>query len=125
MMKLIAWDKIKNQIESAQDVEVLVKMENKLKAMQVWARQEKASLETQNSIAEYKLRCARKIGEFSKELPTHERIRTDLTAHHRGEQLTTKTSILKDAGVEHSERYEAIASLPADVFEEHIQEIQT
>lgn len=68
----------------------------------------------------------------------NERARTDLSATQYGEQITTKknegkinqytrnavphhgegqskTSILKDAGITHPERYEAIASLPDEV----------
>ena len=42
----------------------------------------------------------RRIGEFSRELETHERIRTDLTANHDGEQIQTKTQALKDVGID-------------------------
>ncbi len=42
----------------------------------------------------------RRIGEFSRELETHERIRTDLTANHDGEQIQTKTQVLKDVGID-------------------------
>ena len=76
----------------------------------------------QYDIAEIKLRAERRIGEFSRELPKNERARTDLSAPHDGEQ--TKTSILQEAGITHPERYEAIASLPDEVFERHIQEVK-
>lgn len=58
----------------------------------------------------------RRIGEFSRELETHERIRTDLTANHDGEQIQTKTQVLKDVGIDiaHASRYEAIASIPKE-----------
>ena len=80
------------------------------------------SWQVQYDIAEIKLRAERRIGEFSRELPKNERARTDLSAPHDGEQ--TKTSILQEAGITHPERYEAIASLPDEVFERHIQEVK-
>lgn len=74
-------------------------------------------------IAEIKLRAERRIGEFSKELPKAQTIGLkNVSLSHDGE--TTKTSILKEAGITHCERYEAIASLPDEVFEKHIQEVK-
>lgn len=57
-----------------------------------------------------KLRAERWIGEFSRELPKTQGNRSDLTSPHDGEKF--KTEILKEAGISHPERYEAIASLP-------------
>ena len=77
-----------------------------------------------NAVVEIKLRAGRRIGEFSRDLPKNERARTDLSAPHDGEQIITKTNILQEAGISHPERYEAIASLPDEVFEQHIQEVK-
>ncbi len=70
---------------------------------------------TQKNIAEIKLRAERRIGEFSRELPKAQGSRSDLTASRDGEK--SKVSILSEAGITHPERYEAIASLPDEVFE--------
>ena len=63
------------------------------------------------------LRAERRIGEFSRDLPKNYG-RYQQTSHD-GE--SDKTSILKEAGITHCERYEAIASLPDEVLERHIQ----
>ncbi len=63
----------------------------------------------------------RRIGEFSWELPrTDNNTRFGSRTPHDGEPDTTKTSILKSVGITHSERYEAIASLPDKVFEKEL-----
>ena len=41
---------------------------------------------------------------------------------HDGEPF--KTDILKEAGIKHHERYEAIASLPEEEFEKHIEKVK-
>ena len=66
-------------------------------------------------IAEIKLRAERRIGEFSRELPKAKN-QYEKCFPHDGE---SKTSILEEAGISHPERYEAIASLPDEVFEQH------
>ena len=42
-------------------------MSDKMEAMRVWAKQSKQSLETQNKIAEYRLRIERKKGSWLKD----------------------------------------------------------
>src|SRR3990167_6876649 len=72
-----------------------------------------------DDIAEIKLRAKRRIGEFSRELLKNEgnvNQYTKSAVPHDGEGQS-KTSILAEAGIMHPERYEAIASLPDDVFE--------
>lgn len=64
---------------------------------------------------EIKLRAERRIGEFSMELPKSKGGRPEKNSSHDGECF--KTNILSDAGITHCERYEAIASLPDELFE--------
>ncbi|WP_295100684.1 hypothetical protein [uncultured Candidatus Kuenenia sp.] len=63
-----------------------------------------------NDIAEIKLRAERRIGEFSKELPKNEyhegsNQHKKVVASHDVEPPKTKTSILKEAGITHLERF--------------------
>lgn len=69
------------------------------------------------------LRAERRIGEFSRELPkaTAGKPFHKSYSPHDGENKESKVSILKEAGITHCERYEAIASLPDEVFERYIQ----
>jgi len=71
-------------------------------------------------VAEIKLRCERRIGEFSKELPIYDKYKK--TAPHDGKPF--KTDVLKEAGIIHHERYEAIANLPEEEFEREIETIK-
>ena len=66
----------------------------------------------QNGIAEIKIRCERRIGEFSRELPTMQLSGLKhVSSSHRGK--TTKTQVLSDAGIaiNHANHYEYIAEL--------------
>lgn len=116
------WEKAKQAIEACKTIDEVKQIRDQAEALRAYAKQAKESLEIQNKVAEIKLRAERKIGEFSKELPTNKGARTDLTSPHDGEKL--KMDILKNAGITHPERYEAIASLPDNMFEEHIQKIK-
>lgn len=114
------WEKAKNAIAACTSLDEVKQIRDKAEALRAYAKQAKESLEVQNNIAEIKVRCERKIGEFSKALPTQERKRTDLSASHDGNQ--TKSEVLKDVGIEHYERYEDIADLSEDEFEGFIKE---
>ena len=63
-LALVQWDSLRLQIESASDIVQFKDMSNKLEALRVLARQSKESLETQNTIAEYRLRVERRKGEW-------------------------------------------------------------
>lgn len=116
------WERAKLAIRECKDIDEAKDIRDKAQALKVYAQQARESLEVQNNIAEIKIRAERRIGEFSRELETHERIRTDLTANHDGEQIQTKTQVLKDVGIDiaHASRYEAIASIPEEKFESEI-----
>lgn len=114
------WEKAKQAIANCVDVDEVKQIRDKASALKAYVKQANESLEVQNNVADIKIRCERKIGEFSKELPTQKGTRTDLTSTHNGNKL----NILKEAGIKHHERYEAIASLPDDVFEKHIAEVK-
>jgi N6-adenosine-specific RNA methylase IME4 len=117
-MQLEKWNKAKQAIAECKTIDEAKQIRDKAEALRAYARQAKESLQVQNDIAEIKLRAERRIGEFSKELPVigHRHY----TPHDGG----CKTSILREAGLTHPERYEAIASLPDAVFEAHIANVK-
>jgi hypothetical protein len=84
--------------------------------LRAYVKQAGESLDMQNSCAEIKIRAERRIGEFSKKLPKQERKRTDLTDVQDDEQFKLRT--LENAGIKNYQRYEAIADIPEDKFEE-------
>lgn len=114
------WEQAKRAVAECTNVDELKKIRDKAQALMAYAKQARESLQVQNNIAEIKIRCERRIGEFSKELPRTEK-KLGL-ASHRGE--LKKTDILKAAGIKHHERYESIANLPEAEFEEHIKEVK-
>ena len=118
---LTNWDKAKQAITECKTIDELKIIRDKAEALRAYTKQAQESLEVQNNVAEIKIRCERKIGEFSKELPVQSAFNADKTTHH--DRKSFKTSILKDAGVQHYERYEAIANLPEKEFENHIKQV--
>lgn len=109
------WEKAKQAIAECKTLDEVKKIRDKAEALRAYAKQAKESLEVQNNVAEIKIRCERKIGEFSKELP----VKANQWSSQDG-----KGNILKDAGIKHFERYESIANLPEKEFEKHIQEVK-
>ena len=113
------WERAKLAIRECANIDEAKDIRDKAQALKVYAQQAKESLEVQNNIAEIKIRAERRIGEFSKELETHEHRFGQ--ANHSGEP-TTKTEVLKEAGISppHASRYEIIANIPEEKFEEVI-----
>ena len=109
------WEKAKLAIMECKTIDELKVIRDKAEALRAYAKQAKESLEVQNNVAEIKIRCERRIGEFSKDLPKINK----WSNSHDG-----KLTILKDAGIDHYLRYEAIANLPEDVFQRHISEVK-
>ena len=63
-MEIIKWDRLRDEISNATDIIHLSKLKVGIEAMEKWAKQSNQSLETQNQIAEYRLRLDRKRGEW-------------------------------------------------------------
>lgn len=62
-MALIKWDEISRAIAAAQDRKDLNRLRGKVEAIRILAKQSRQSLQTQNKIAEFRLRIDRKHGE--------------------------------------------------------------
>lgn len=117
MVDLVNFDRIRAEIDAAKDINVLVKMSDKLEAMRVWAKQSKQSLEVQNSVAEYRLRVERKIGGWlDKNIRKPEEGRPP-------EVSTDSTLLLKDVGLSRdaSSKAQLINKLSDEQFEELIE----
>jgi len=121
LITLGKWDQAKKAIAACVNVDELKHIRDQAQALMAYAKQARESLEVQNNVAEIKIRCERRIGEFSQQLPKEKS--NQYAASHHGEKQT-KTSILKSAGIKHHERYESIANLPEKEFEAHIQEVK-
>ncbi|NHZ84873.1 MAG: hypothetical protein GWP19_03220 [Planctomycetia bacterium] len=121
-MKLIKWDEIIYQIATSTDIKELSVLRNQLTAYKELAKQSKQSLETQNKIAEYRLRVDRKLGEWSSGLESTPGNRTDLTYGNVATGSKPKKEYFKEINISEREmcRKESIASIPEEIFEDHI-----
>ena len=117
------WEKAKQAIALCKNIDEVKDIRDKASALKIYVRQAKESLEVQNNVCEIKLRAERRIGEFSRELPKEQGGITRFGSTHDGENQT-KLYILKDAGINHHERYEIIANISEEIFEKHIQEVK-
>lgn len=118
------WEKAKNAIAVCKTIDEVKDLRDQAEVLRAYAKQANESLEMQNNIAEIKLRAERRIGEFSSEMPTVRKNQHSAIPHDEERQEKGKMDILRDAGIKNHDRYEAIASLPDDVFEEHLAEVK-
>jgi site-specific DNA-methyltransferase (adenine-specific) len=119
---LTHYDAMRQAIVQAYSIDEVKEIRDKAEAMRHYAKQAGESLENQNMIAAIKVRAQRRMGEIAQEFAAAPGARTDLTLIHDGSRLPTKQEVLTKAGISRTEnvRNEAIASLPEEVFEEHI-----
>lgn len=100
------------EVETAADAKALY---DKIEALSQYAKRYRLDHEKQNEIAEAKLRTARKGGTI---LAT--------TVEHRGGRLAAATEAKLPDGFsqQQSHRWQAIAAIPDDEFEEHIAAVK-
>ena len=124
MNELITLDNLsraKELIEIA-NVSQLKEIIARSEALKIYAAQAKKGLEIQNQVAEIKLRAEKRIGEMLKETPKHEGGRPS----ENRLQDVTGFQTLKDLGIEkiQSHRWQTIASLPDDQFEQYVSDVK-
>lgn len=92
-------------------------------AARVYAQAAKLGLENQNEAAEVKIRAERKAGEMLAQMPKAEGGRPTETSN----TVLHVSPTLADLGIERmqSSRWQMVASLPEEIFEDHIQEAKT
>lgn len=115
-LNIIKWDKIRKEIETSKDIDVLLGLKDKLRAYQVLAEQSRQSVEVQAKIAIYKARADRKCGEWLAE---------NVKQGQRGD-LSQDVISLKNIKVSlnESSRLQKIASIPDNKFEDILQEAE-
>lgn len=118
------WEAAKVAIAKCARLDEVKDIRDRMEALKAYAKQAREGLEVQNNIAEVKIRAERRIGELSRELPTHEHRFNQ--AGHDDPPVTTKTEALKDIGIARriANRYEAIADIPENRFEETIKAVK-
>ena len=121
------WDKARQAIVEAKTVDEVKDIRDKAEAMRMYAKQAGESLAVQNDIAEIKLRAERRVGELLKDMPKN----TGAKGNPGGRGATvvrshdeTAQPKLSDIGISKSQssRFQQVADLPEDEFEQHIQQ---
>ncbi len=115
--ELVKWENAKNAISECKNIDEITKIIDKSKIMQAYVKQAKESLQVQNDVAEIKLRAERKAGELLKIM--------NIPKHNEKNELQEVTR-LSDLGVEKHEsyRWQQIANIPEDKFDNRILEIK-
>ena len=92
-------------------------------AARVYARQARLGLEAQNDAAEIRLRAERKLGELLAALPKQD---GGDAARARSQAATEVPPRLGDLGISKSQssRWQAIAAVPARVFDRHLADVR-
>jgi hypothetical protein len=105
---LMHFNKARQEIALAKGIDEVKDIRDKAEVLRAYARQAGYSLEMQNQCAEIKIRAERKAGEL---------IPDQITIGTKAHDVT-----LSDLGIEHNQsvRWQSIASIPEDKFEERI-----
>lgn len=128
MDTLTRYDRMRTAIVEAHSIDDVKEIRDKAEALRQYARQAGESLENQNMIAEIKLRAERRAGELIREMP-----KATGGQPYQAQKSTPDTMsvvepvpTLADLGISHkdSSRFQAIASVPAEVFEAEIIEVK-
>jgi len=116
--QLIEWQRIKAEIAQCSDIIIMSKMDYSLEAVQKWTKQSHQSLETQNEIAEYRLRLNRKQGEW---------IETNIPKEGTrclGDKIKSPEFTLSDVGINKTDspKFRLFARLSENKFDSYINE---
>lgn len=116
----------RNMLAQAKTLDDILNIRDFAEAARVYAQAAKLGLENQNEAAEVKIRAERKAGEMLARMPKNEGERGQFTGSNIMLHPEEVPPTLADLGIERmqSSRWQTIASLPEDLFEEHIQEVK-
>jgi len=108
------FDTAKRALAQARNIDEVKDIRNRAEALREYARQQRDSLEMQNYCAEIKLRAERKAGEMLSE-------QTKWGGDRKSESRLQEET-LNDLGINkiQSHRWQAIATIPEDDFEQYI-----
>lgn len=126
---LAHFDTARMALERARTIDEVKDIRDKAEALHRYIKQACESLEMQNACAEIKLRAERRAGELLREMEKHPG--TVLAGRDPGgdfrkshDETADKTPTLSDIGISKSQssRWQAIADIPEETFEEHLAE---
>lgn len=122
---LVKWDNARQAISEAKNIDEVKNIIDKAEALRVYARQIGESLGVQNDVAEIKLRAQRRAGEMLKEMELKKNAgRPTNNSSQAARDFDGKSEKLSDIGISWSDssRWQNIASLPEEKFEEIVTE---
>lgn len=107
----------------AKSLDDILKINTLAETARAYAKTANLGIETQNIGAEIALRSKRKAGEILVQLEREQGKRNDITSPNDGES-SEYAKVLKDTGTtdQNASRWQQIASLPAETFEQYIAE---
>lgn len=119
---LTHFDRARHELELASTIDEVKKIRDQAEALRQYARQQKLSLEMQNRCAEIKIRAERRAGDILSDMDKHPPGPPSGDRSHDG----TDPPRLVDLGISknQSSRWQSIASIPEDEFEERVEEIK-
>jgi SAM-dependent methyltransferase len=119
---LVHFDRARQELELAASIDEVKKIRDQAEALRQYARQQKLSLEMQNKCAEIKIRAERRAGDILSDMDKHPPGPPSGDRSHDG----TNPPRLVDLGISknQSSRWQSIASIPEDEFEERVEEIK-
>lgn len=124
MSALIKFDEAYQALMVAKSIDEVKEVRDRAEVMRLYYRQQGKSSEMQNACAEIKLRAERRLGELLKEMPKNGGGRPEKTGNTMLPVLEEDTPTLAQMGITkmESSRFQAIADVPKEVFEERIAE---
>lgn len=114
-------------LAEAKNLDDVLHIRDIAEAARVYAQAAKLGLENQNEAAEVKIRAERKAGEMLAQMPKNEGAKgTGSNQYEVRSQPVTAPPTLEELGIEkmQSHRWQTMASLPAEAFEDHIHDIK-
>jgi len=123
---LVHFDKARQELELAASLDEVRDIRNKAEALRIYLKQAGESLAMQNRCAEIKIRAERKAGEILQETG-RKRGETDKAIRSRDDSIYEELPpTLHEMGVTptQSHRWQLIASIPEEKFEQHVETIK-
>lgn len=118
--ELVCWEETIQWLSRVADVQQAQNFRDRMEETAHLLRRRGYGLEAINKAAELKLRAERRLGELLREMPKHKGGRPSENRSHDARGLA-------DIGINwtQSSRWQQVASVPEEIFEQHIAEVKT
>lgn len=118
MNEIIPFEKWKFELERIKDISELLDFTDKIKVCEQWAKLKNSSMETQNAIAEFRLRGERKIGDWLKD-----NIKKGGIGANQYQELKSSNPTLADLNItkDKSAEMQRLANIEENYFDEYIE----